>query len=319
MDDQKRGEHRHRERRGGERDRRQLRAVEEPARGIARGAIHRRGRRGLGDERDRRADIHEQLQHDDVHRVKWGGQPERERHRDDHDQRDLRAEVERDRAPQLRGQRAAALDCADDRRVGVIDEHQIGRLAGEIGSARAHRDPDVRRGEGRRVVDAVAGDADRFAAILQDPDEAQLVLGGGARDHGLAAQVPGEFVIVEGVQRRAAVQELGSADPGLARGRGDRLGMVAADDDRPHAGVGELGHGVADAGAQRITEADQSDELELGLGAGGAVAGDAGEMTLRDGDQPQPIVGETRDARRAPSCARARRWRTLRVRLPALP
>ena len=205
--------------------------------------------------------------------LKRGGQPKRQWHGDDHDQRDLRAQVEGDRAPQLGGQPATALDRADDRRVRVIDEHQVGRLAGEIGSARAHRDPDVRRGEGRRVVDAVAGDGDRLAAILEDPDEAQLVLGRGARDHGLAAQPPGELVVVEGVERRAAVQDLGSADAGLARGRGDRLGVVAADDDRPHAGVGELGHGIADAGAQRIAEGGQSDEVELGLGVGGVAGG----------------------------------------------
>ena len=183
--------------------------VEEPAGGIARGAIHRRRRRGLGDEGHRRADIHEQLEHDDVHRVKRGGQPKRQWHGDDHDQRDLGAEVESDRAPQLGGQPATALDRADDRRVRVVDEHQVGRLAGEIGSARAHRDPDVRRGEGRRVVDAVAGDGDRLAAILEDPDEAQLVLGRGARDDSLAAQPPGELVVVESVERRAAVQDLG--------------------------------------------------------------------------------------------------------------
>ena len=264
--------------------------------GIARGAIHRPRRRGLGDEGHRRADIHEQLQHDDVHRVERGGQPKRQWHGDDHDQRDLRAQVEGDRAPQLGGQPATALDRADDRRVRVIDEHQVGRLAGEIGSARAHGDPDVRRGEGRRVVDAVAGDGDRLAPILEDSDQAKLVLGRRPRDDGLAAQPRGELVVVKGVERRAAVQNLGSADPGLARGRGDRLGMVAADDDRPYAGVGELGHGIADTGAQRIAEGGQPDELELGLGVGG-VAGGAGDTPVGDRDDPQPVVREPRDAR----------------------
>ena len=145
-----------------------------------------------------------------MHRVERGGQPERQRHGDDHDERDLRAEVEGDRAPQLGGQPATALDRADDRRVRVVDEHQVGRLAGEIGSARAHGDADVRGGEGRRVVDAVAGDGDGLAAILEDPDEAQLVLGRGARDDGLAAQPLGELVVVERVERRAAVQDLGT-------------------------------------------------------------------------------------------------------------
>ena len=123
----------------------------------------------------------------------------------------------------------------------------------------------------------------------------------------------GELVVVEGVERRAAVQDLGSADAGLARGRGDRLGVVAADDDRPHAGVGELGHGIADTGAQRIAEGGQPDEVELGLGVGG-VAGGGGDTTLGDRDDPQPVVREPCDPRehrsRAPSADIAHASRT---------
>jgi hypothetical protein len=98
-DNEKCREHRSRERGGGERDRGQLRAVEEPAGRVAWGTVHRIGRGGLGDEGYRRADIHEQLQHDDVHGVKRGGQPKRQRHGDNKDQRNLRAQVEGDRAP----------------------------------------------------------------------------------------------------------------------------------------------------------------------------------------------------------------------------
>ena len=196
----------------------------------------------------------------------------------------LAPEVEGDRAPQLGGQPAAALDGADDRRVGVVDEHEIGRLAGQIGSARAHGDADVRRGEGRRVVDAVAGDGDRLAAVLEDPDEPQLVLGRGAGDDGLAAQPLGELVVVERVERRAAVQDLGSVDPGLAGGRGDRLGVIAADDDRPHAGVGELGHGIAHPGAQRIAERGQPHERR---GPSSASRGIARNPRRRDARPPR--------------------------------
>ena len=111
-----------------------------------------------------------------------------------------------------------------------------------------------------------------------------------------AAQPLGELVVVERVERRAAVQHLGSADAGLAGGRGDRLGVVAADDDRPHAGVGELGHGVAHTGAQRIAERGQPDEVELRLGVGG-VERSGGDTALGDRDDPQPVVREPRDAR----------------------
>ena len=202
LDDEERRENGDDEGHGREPDGGQLRVVEEPPGGIARRAVHRARRLRLGDEGDRRADVHEQLEDDDVDRVERGGQPEHQRHGDDHDQSQLGAEVEGDRAPQLRGERATALDGLHDRRVGVVDEHEVGRLAGEVGAARAHGDADVGAGEGRRVVDAVAGDGDRLVALLEDPDEAQLVLGGGARDDGLAAQAPGELVVAEGVERR---------------------------------------------------------------------------------------------------------------------
>ena len=122
-DDQKRGEHCDRQRGSGEGDRGQFPAVEEPAGGIAWRAIHRRRRRGFGDEGHRRSDIHEQLEHHDVHGVKWGGQSQCQWDGDDYDQCELGAEVESDRAPQLRGQTATALDRADDRRVCIVDEH----------------------------------------------------------------------------------------------------------------------------------------------------------------------------------------------------
>ena len=171
------GQHRDDERDGREPDGGQLRVVEEPARGVARRVVHRARRRRLGDEGDRRADVHEELEDDDVDRVERGGQPEQQRHRDDHDEPELGAEVERDRAPQLGGERATALDGLHDRRVGVVDEHEIGRLAGEVGAARAHRDADVRGGEGRRVVDAVAGDGDRLAPLLEDRTRRSLSSG----------------------------------------------------------------------------------------------------------------------------------------------
>ncbi len=90
------------------------------------------------------------------------------------------------------------------------------------------------------------------------------------------------------------MHDLGRVDAGLAGGRGDRLGVVAADDDRPHTGVGELGHGIADPGAQRIAEGGQADELEVGLGIGG-VAGGGGDMALGDRDDPERVVRQPLD------------------------
>jgi hypothetical protein len=91
------------------------------------------------------------------------------------------------------------------------------------------------------------------------------------------------------------VQDLASSDAGLAGGRGNRLGVVAADNNRPHARVGKLGHRIADTGAQRIAEGDQADESELGLDVRG-LAGGPGDATLGDRDDPHPVVREPSDA-----------------------
>ena len=130
--------------------------------------------------------------------------------------------------------------------------------------------------------------------LLEDPHEPQLVLGRGAGDDGLAAESPGELVVVERVERRATVQHLGSLEPGLAGGCGDRRGVVAADDDRPHPRVGEHGHGIAHPGAQRVAEGDQPHERELALGVGG-IARNRGDAALGHRDESQPVVRELRD------------------------
>src|SRR5919206_227240 len=71
----------------------------------------------------------------------------------------------------------------------------------------------------RRVVDAVAGHGHGLPPVREDRDEPQLVLGRGPGDDGLAAQPLGELVVVDRVERRAAVHDLGGVDPGLAGGR----------------------------------------------------------------------------------------------------
>ena len=236
-------------------------------------------------------------------------------------ERDLGAQVERDGAPQLGGQPATALDGADDRRVRVVEEHQVGRLAGEVGSARAHGDADVRRGERRRVVDAVAGDGDDLAPVLEDLHEPQLVLGRGARDDGLAAEPVGELVVVERVERRAAVQHLGSSSPASRAAAATVARVVAADDDRPHPGVGEHGHGVAHPGAQRVAEGDQPHERQVALGVGG-IARNRVDAALGHRDDSQPVIREPRDLREhgrplAPRTSRTRRASTSGAPLTA--
>ena len=55
--------------------------------------------------------------------------------------------------------------------------------ARDVGAFAAHRDADVRRAQGRAVVDAVAGHRDDMAVGLQRLDDVELVDGAHAREH----------------------------------------------------------------------------------------------------------------------------------------
>lgn len=62
----------------------------------------------------------------------------------------------------------AGADAMDEVAEGVIEQHDVGGLARDVGAAPAHREPDVRGLRRRRVIDAVAGHRDL------DPGRARL-------------------------------------------------------------------------------------------------------------------------------------------------
>lgn len=57
----------------------------------------------------------------------------------------------------------------------ALDEGDVGRIDGDVGPG-AHRDPNVRPGQRRGIVDAVARHGDRFALRLLLFDQRQFVL-----------------------------------------------------------------------------------------------------------------------------------------------
>ena len=73
--------------------------------------------------------------------------------------------------------RAALLDGGDDGGEVVVEQHEVGGLAGDVGAAAPHRDADVGRLEGRAVVHAVAGHRHDVAPRSQRLGDPQLVLG----------------------------------------------------------------------------------------------------------------------------------------------
>jgi hypothetical protein len=72
--------------------------------------------------------------------------------------------------------RPTLLDASDDRREVVVEQHEIGGFAGDVGTGKAHRDADVDFVEGRTVVDSVAGHRHHVSPSAQRPGDPQLVL-----------------------------------------------------------------------------------------------------------------------------------------------
>ncbi|HYZ38921.1 MAG TPA: hypothetical protein VE673_19785 [Pseudonocardiaceae bacterium] len=59
----------------------------------------------------------------------------------------------------------------------VADHDRVGGLQGQVAAGAAHRDPGVRRGQGRGVVDAVPDNGDALPAGFQFPHSGDLVVG----------------------------------------------------------------------------------------------------------------------------------------------
>ena len=118
--------------------------------------------RRFGTERERGKDVgadveREHLQHADRERES----PARER---PHDERrelgDVVGEVIGEEAADVGEGRAALLDRGDDRGEVVVEQHEVGGLAGDVGARSPHGDADGGLASAGRVVDAVAGHGD---------------------------------------------------------------------------------------------------------------------------------------------------------------
>ena len=80
------------------------------------------------------------------------------------------------RLPEVGEDPAAEPNAADDRGEAVVEEHEVGRLACDVGAALAHGDADMGGLQRRGVVDPVAGHGDDFAVGLERLDQRELLL-----------------------------------------------------------------------------------------------------------------------------------------------
>ena len=133
----------------------------------------------LRTERERREHVRTDVEREDLE----DADGERDRaagegpHHERGELRDVVGEVVREEAPDVEERGAPLLDRGDDRRELVVEQDEVGGFACDVGPRRAHRDPDRRFAQRRRVVHAVAGHRDDVTADPQCARDAQLLLG----------------------------------------------------------------------------------------------------------------------------------------------
>ncbi len=114
---------------------------------------------------------------------------------------------------------ASLLDRPDDGGEVVVEEHQIGHLAADVGPALPHRHADIGPLERGRVVDTVARHGHDLALRLQRLDQPQLLLGA----H------PGEHVhLAERPSRGASALQWSRSSPVRTRGPGRPIWCATA-------------------------------------------------------------------------------------------
>ena len=157
---------------------------------------------------------------------------------------------------------STALDGGDDGGEVVVGEDHLGGVLGDLGAGDPHRHADVRSGERRRIVHAVARHGDDVPLLLEDADQPHLVLGRHSGDDADAVDLGFELVVGKGGELGAG--ERASFDAELAGDRGGGRGVVAGDHADADAGVLAEGDGVLGLLARRVDDADEGEQLELG-------------------------------------------------------
>ena len=112
-----------------------------------------------------------------------------------------------------------------------------------------------------RVVDAVAGHRDDVALLLEQPDQAHLVLGRHPRDDPDVVELAQQLLVAHRGELGAGDRP--ALDAQLAGDRGGRRRVVAGDHPDLDPGVVALGDRDPGLGARRVDDADHREQREL--------------------------------------------------------
>ena len=165
--------------------------------------------------------------------------------------------------------RAAFAHRRDDRGEIVVEQDDVGRLLGGFGAFQSHRHADIRRLQRRRVVDSIAGHGDDRAIGLERPDDPQLMLGAGAREHRYPLDGHCQLGIGQAIELGAdhPLEMVGQIELAANGKRG--CGVIAGDHLDRDARRAALRDGRHRLGTERIDEAHDAEKVEARQVGGG--------------------------------------------------
>jgi hypothetical protein len=185
--------------------------------------------------------------------------------------------------------RPSLLDAGDDAGEGVVEEHQVRRLTGDVGPRASHGDADVGLVQGGGIIDSVAGHRDDVTSRTQGPRNAELVLGRNpGDDQTVVVEEGGQDALVGGELGTVQYRRFGPAQPYLVGdGRGRRR-VVTGHHRHADTGPPACHEGVGDVVARRVLQADQTHQVQVSLGLLWGVRRVATTRRSSDGQHPQP-------------------------------
>ncbi len=183
-------------------------------------------------------------------------------------------------------------DPGQDRDEAIVQQHEVRRLARDIGAALAHGDADMGGLQCGRIVDPVSGHRHHRPTGLQCFDDGELLFGHDAGEHVHALHPLLEGVLRERGKFRAGQGACLAFDPGLP-GNGERgCGIIAGDHHHRDAGAAGLRNGAGNIRTHRIREGDQAAKGE------GPVLGRLRSVLCRPArhrQHPQPLRRQAGD------------------------
>ncbi len=184
----------------------------------------------------------------------------------------------------------------DNRAEVVVQEDDGGSLAGDIGAAAAHGDPDVSGLERGRIIHTIARHADDVAICLERVDDTQLLRRHDAGKHRRRPDAHCEFGGAERLHLLAC-RDIDDIETRLRGNRARRRGIIAGDHHHANTGRAAFLDGRRDRRSQRVGKPNEAEVFKFEVvRRGGPFA--TGKGCTRNAQDAHAAVGHL--IRRAP-------------------